>query len=249
MPEKNQLYKALKSLSEDIRVLVELSSQVTDESWEKMVEVVKGEMREDLLGQADAGGDTENQVFLLLVSEIYDQLDMLLSRLRRSQESLKQLATRDTLTGLYNRNYFNETIVRDIQKAKRYHEKLSFVILDIDNFKAINDTYGHLHGDGVIRICADLLRGAVRRSDFLCRFGGDEFIIVTPMHDCRSNEQLIQRIEEAMDTWNREYSTFDYTLSMSLGCAVWSEERDVLDVLHEADQNMYTMKQEKREKG
>jgi diguanylate cyclase (GGDEF)-like protein len=246
MPESTPLYKALKSLSEDIRVLVDLSSGVTDESWEKMVEVVKNEMRENLLEQADAGDDSGSQVFIHLVSEIYDHLDMLISRLRKSQETLKQLAIRDSLTGLYNRNYFNETIVHDIQKARRYHEKLSFLILDIDNFKPINDNYGHLHGDGVIRICADLLRRSVRKSDFLCRYGGDEFIIVTPKHGCESNEQLTQRINDALDEWNREYSTFEYTLSLSIGCAVWQEGLDVLDVLHEADQNMYAMKERKR---
>jgi diguanylate cyclase (GGDEF)-like protein len=246
MTRDNPLYGALKQLSEDIRLLVELSNEVTADSWEQMLETVKKEMHDEALQQGQAKSRSEDVVLRALMSEIYDHLNVFIRSIQRSQNRLRKLATRDLLTGLYNRNYFNETIVRDIQKAERNNEKLSFLLIDIDDFKRINDEYGHLHGDGVIKACAGILRNSVRKSDFLCRYGGDEFVIVTPMSDCEANEALLERIQELLDEWNNEYSTFDYRLSFSIGCSAWEEGRDILDVLHEADKKMYQDKARKK---
>lgn len=246
MPEQSLLYNALKQMSKDIRVLIDLSEQVTEESWEKMVDTVKKEIHDEVLLRDDKEDSGKGLVYRSLIIEIYDHLNILISSIKKSHDRLRRLATRDLLTGLYNRNYFNETVVRDIQKARRYGEKLSFIIIDIDNFKIINDEYGHLHGDGVIKACADLLKKSVRKSDFLCRYGGDEFVIVTPMSACEANEPLYGRIQELLDEWNSEYSTFEYSLSISMGCSVWQDGMDVMDVLHEADMNMYLMKEKKK---
>lgn len=240
------LHDALKKLSADIRVLIDLSQHETEESWEQMVETVKKEIAdEDMQGAAQGQKDVDI-MYRVLISEIYDHLGLLVKNLKASQERLRKLATRDLLTGLYNRNFFNETIIRDIRKAERQHETLSFIIIDIDNFKNINDTYGHLHGDGVLRECAHLLKGSVRKSDFLCRYGGDEFVIVTPMPSCKDNAPLFQRIEENLRLWNLEYATFDYKLSLSIGCAVWETGRDVIEVLSAADKQMYRNKRKKK---
>jgi diguanylate cyclase (GGDEF)-like protein len=158
----------------------------------------------------------------------------------------KRLATRDLLTGLYNRNYFNEAIIRDVERAKRYGERLSFILIDVNDFKQINDAYGHLHGDGVLRACAEVLKHSVRKSDFLCRFGGDEFVIVTPQSACGDNRQLYERIEAHLAEWNAKFSAFDYRLSFSIGCAAWEQGRDIVDVLHEADQEMYRDKKKRK---
>jgi diguanylate cyclase (GGDEF)-like protein len=246
MSKQSQLHQNLKQLSHDIRELVDLAMLESSESWEKMIETVKNEVSEELIQQDQSKGKSEGVVYSTLISEIYDHLGMLMKNIKVSQDRLRKLATRDLLTGLYNRNYFNETIIRDIQKARRYHEKLSMILIDIDNFKYINDTFGHLHGDGVIKECANILSRSVRRSDFLCRYGGDEFVIVTPKPDCKDNDPLLERIKEQLDKWNSQYATADYTLSFSIGCASWNEEKDIMDVLHEADQNMYQDKQRKR---
>lgn len=246
MTKNNDMHNVLKQLSKDIRLLIELSMHETDESWEKMIETVKKEIVDEMHhfgGKKEGTGEIISQS---LISEIYDHLGMLVRNMKASQERLRKLATRDLLTGLYNRNFFNESIVRDIRKAERRHEKLSIIIIDIDNFKFINDTYGHLHGDGVLRACADLLKKCVRKSDFLCRYGGDEFIIVTPMQTCEENNLLFRRIDKSLEDWNSTYATFDYSLSMSIGCAVWEDGKDVIDVLNEADKKMYLNKQKKK---
>ncbi len=103
------------------------------------------------------------------------------------------------------------------------------------------------HPEGVIKECASILRNSVRSSDFLCRYGGDEFVIVTPKAECRKNEELIGRIHKHLDEWNREFATFDYQLSFSMGCANWKEGRLLSDVFHEADLRMYEDKKRKKE--
>ncbi len=246
MTGKNQLHDALKQLSTDIRGLIDLSMHETDESWEKMIDIVKKELADEVQKHGGQQIRTGDLVYQALISEIYDHLGMLFRNLKASQERLRKLATRDLLTGLYNRNFFNETIVRDIKKAERLEEKLSFIIIDVDNFKHINDSYGHLHGDGVLRACADLLKTCVRRSDFLCRYGGDEFMIVTPMKTCKENGPLFERIEDHLSRWNSDFASFDYKLSLSIGCSVWESGKDIVAVLHEADKKMYRNKKSKR---
>jgi diguanylate cyclase (GGDEF)-like protein len=244
MADHNKLHEALKKLSGDIRVLIDLSRNETEQSWEQMIETVKKEIADE--EATGAGHGPADIIYRALISEIYDHLGLLVRNLKASQERLRKLATRDLLTGLYNRNFFNESIVRDIKKAERRHEKLSIIIIDIDNFKNINDTYGHLHGDGVLRECASILKGAVRKSDFLCRYGGDEFVIVTPMRTCLENEKLLSRVEESVREWNEAYGTFDYRLSLSIGCAVWEEGKDIIEVLSAADKIMYHNKRNKK---
>lgn len=245
MTDHKQLHETLKQLSTDIRMLIDLSKHETAESWDQMIDTVKKELADESGPGKGRRGKTEDLVYRALISEIYDHLGLLVKNLKASQERLRNLATRDLLTGLYNRNFFNETIVRDIQKARRQHETLSMILIDINNFKNINDTYGHLHGDGVLRECAQLLKLSVRKSDFLCRYGGDEFVIVTPMPDCEANLPLFARIEENLREWNAAYSTFDYTLSLSIGCAVWKEGDNLTEVLNKADREMYRNKKKK----
>lgn len=239
---RNPLCSAIMQVAHDIRSLLELSAHEDQDTWDSFIEEAKRELEED---HFPSGKPSDNLIYKTLVSEIYDHLTVLVQSLKSSQEKYRHLATRDLLTGLYNRYYFNETIVRDIERAKREDERLSFLVLDINDFKKINDTFGHLHGDGILKECASILKRSVRRSDFLCRYGGDEFIIVTPAPECQDNDELIDRIKVNLDSWNREYATIGYDLSFSMGCAVWERGRDLLDVIHEADQAMYKDKKNK----
>jgi diguanylate cyclase (GGDEF)-like protein len=242
-PVEHPLYQALKRLADDLRTLFELATREDEESWNGYVSLAKKEI--EVLQSHAALKKEEMLLYKALIQEVYDHLSMLVNTMKSSQERYKRLATRDLLTGVYNRNYFNETIVRDIERAKRYGERLSCILIDVNDFKRINDTYGHLHGDGVLRACAEILRKSVRKSDFLCRYGGDEFVIVTPQPTCKANIPLLERIQENTRMWNSRYAALDYQLSFSIGCAVWEKGMDILQVLHEADQEMYKDKKKK----
>jgi diguanylate cyclase (GGDEF)-like protein len=201
-PSQNDdpLYRALKQLAADLRVLFELAVKEDEKSWDSHIALAKREI-ESLQPPPALKNREEILLSLALIKEVYDHLSLLINTLKTSQERYKKLATRDILTGVYNRNYFNETIIRDIELARRRDERLSFILIDVNDFKMINDTYGHLHGDGVLRACADILRKSVRKSDFLCRYGGDEFVIVTPQPTCEANGPLFERIRTNLEEW------------------------------------------------
>ncbi len=108
--------------------------------------------------------------------------------------SLNEQATRDWLTGLHNRRYFEETLADHIEAATRYDRELSLVLFDIDNFKQINDTNGHKTGDEILRRFAALLESTARKADIVCRHGGDEFAVILPETGKANAEQFVERV-------------------------------------------------------
>jgi len=115
----------------------------------------------------------------------------------REQAALQRVyeaALRDGLTGIYNRKYLDERLRGEIAFAARHRSALSVVLLDIDYFKKVNDTYGHLAGDEVLKATAALLRGAMRAEDLLARYGGEEFVAVARGVDLRQAAQLAERL-------------------------------------------------------
>lgn len=175
------------------------------------------------------------------VREVYEHVITLVHSLKTTQDKLKTLAIKDPLTGVYNRNFFNVIIANEVERSKRYGDRFSVIMIDIDDFKHINDTFGHLHGDRILKECASILNSCVRSSDMLVRYGGDEFIIVTPNSEDSDCDRLMCRIEELMSVWN-ERNGRDYTLSISAGCASFEQGGNLMDVIDEADRKMYANK-------
>jgi diguanylate cyclase (GGDEF)-like protein len=112
-----------------------------------------------------------------MLGTIADSIALALANIRM-RESLQFQAVRDSLTGLYNRRYLDETLPREIHRAGRHNQPVSVLVLDIDNFKRFNDTFGHDAGDIVIKSLANLMLSAIRTNDIACRYGGEEFIII-----------------------------------------------------------------------
>ncbi len=181
------------------------------------------------------------------VRSLYEHINILIHHLKKRDEKIVSAAITDRLTGVYNRAYFNEYIDKRISHAGRYEEHISFIMVDLDGFKGLNDTFGHQAGDTVLVEAATLLQRMIRRSDLLFRYGGDEFLIVLPRADCVHAEGIMERIRTATEQWNlqnRQYGGF--RLSLSTGCSTWKQGDDLFAKLREADALMYEEKKQKK---
>ncbi len=157
---------------------------------------------------------------------------------------LEYYATRDPLTGLYNRRMFRELLAAELERAKRHHYKFALVFLDLDNFKLINDTYGHEFGDQFLNRLADILRDTFRKEDVVARYGGDEFVALLPYADGNQARRVAQRLLNNL--WEVSFDTPDgrfLKASCSVGIAVYPDHAvEAEDLLFLADRMMYRAK-------
>ena len=162
----------------------------------------------------------------------------------RLRDSLLQQAIRDSLTGLYNRRYLEDTLEREMQRARRSAQSLSLLIADIDHFKRINDTYGHKGGDEVLKAFGQLLSTTFRAQDIPCRYGGEEFVMVLPetdLNDARRRAEELTRQVRSLKLPIDERSLD--SLSVSVGVATYPEHgRTPQLLLSSADNAMYEAK-------
>ncbi len=166
-------------------------------------------------------------------------------RLREHQAELFRLANTDALTGLWNRHRFEEVAGREIRRARRYGHPLSVIFMDLDHFKPINDQYGHAAGDDVLRTVAELIRECLRESDSVCRWGGEEFLVLVP-HGCpedayRLAERIRQRVKDCHDAEGGG-------ITASLGVASLGESEDLHGLLQRADGALYQAKEAGRDR-
>lgn len=158
----------------------------------------------------------------------------------------ERLAMVDGLTGLFNRRYMDLVLKKEYNRAGRYAKEFAVCILDIDNFKTINDTKGHLFGDQVLKAIASLLTRSVRGEDVVCRYGGEEFLIVLPETDGEGALILVERIRQA----SREDTLFaENGITFSAGIASWpSVACDIDRLLLAADSALYEAKDEGKDR-
>jgi diguanylate cyclase (GGDEF)-like protein len=129
---------------------------------------------------------------------IHARLKALQDELRAANDRLAALAVTDDLTGLANRRHFDRRIVEELQRTRRYHTPLSLVLADVDHFKHVNDTYGHPMGDEVLRNTARVFGTAVRTTDVLARYGGEEIVLVLPHTDAAGAVVLAERLRTTL---------------------------------------------------
>jgi diguanylate cyclase (GGDEF)-like protein/PAS domain S-box-containing protein len=157
---------------------------------------------------------------------------------------MKQQAILDPLTGVFNRHYFNEAISKEVKRARRYKHPLSLLMVDVDRLKNINDKFGHLVGDKVLRGIARILRQQVRDSDMVVRYGGDEFLIVMPESAWEGALRLSERLKEKVKAWGKKLFPRGAEIGISIGVCTWlpGDEMTVESLLREADEHMYLNK-------
>ncbi|MCI2425913.1 diguanylate cyclase [Candidatus Acetothermia bacterium] len=162
------------------------------------------------------------------------------------EEELREQAIRDPLTGLYNRRYLDDVLEKEISRARRYNRDFALVMIDLDNFKKVNDYYGHQRGDQVLKEIAALIQADLRESDYLFRYGGDEFLLVLPETNGKA-QQVIDRIHRAVTEWKKEAGLERAQLGLTIGLAVRypGDEKSCDDLLREADAMLYRHKKTK----
>ena len=179
------------------------------------------------------GDDTVREL-----EEIGERAGPAIENARRFREA-RQLADLDALTGLHNRRFFHETLAREVARATRYGRKLALLVLDMDDFKAINDRIGHLAGDGVLAGAAERIRDVVRSADIACRVGGDEFAVILPESSLADADQLYRRVVSAVSA--RPIGQAG-RLFLSGGVAELGPEDDATSFFERADDALYRAK-------
>jgi len=171
------------------------------------------------------------------------QLADLYGELLRKDAELERLAITDPLTGLYNRRFFQSRLAMEIERAKRYGRVLSLVMLDVDNFKEINDQRGHPFGDHVLVEVGKILRGNVRASDIVCRYGGEEFAVLLPETPLEQASLAAEKLRTCLKESFQEGDD-PVALTVSLGVASCPSPgvADENDLVRRADAALYEAK-------
>jgi diguanylate cyclase (GGDEF)-like protein len=163
---------------------------------------------------------------------------------------LNEKVMKDDLTGAYNRRYINEKLPSDIFYAARSNEKISVIMLDIDYFKEINDIYGHLAGDLVLKEVTSIIKSKIRRNyDWVARYGGDEFLIVLKNSDKKASDMIIKEIQMALR--NKVIKFDNYTIGLTLSFGTYIVEpgtKDFDEVLYIVDNNLNMAKEYGKDK-
>ena len=153
----------------------------------------------------------------------------------------------DPLTEVYNRRALDEMSRRFISHAKRLGKPVTFMMVDVDRFKNVNTRFGHLIGDFVLAEVAAILRGAVRGSDAVVRYGGDEFLVILADADSPGGQVVVARTATLLSEWNSAGHLKNFELTFSIGLAEWSEGKTLDQMLDEADRAMYSAKPLRKE--
>lgn len=169
--------------------------------------------------------------------------------LQAAQAELKRLAITDYLTGLYNSRHFFEICKQEIQRARRYGHPLALILLDIDHFKRVNDSYGPAAGDRVLVNIAAICRNNLRQVDLLSRLGGEEFVVLMPETDQVHATAAAERIRAAIAGATIRVGDAELHITASLGVAMLTaQDKDIEPVLNRADAAMYDAKRGGRDK-
>ena len=181
--------------------------------------------------------------------ESNQQLENQSRALKIVNEEFKRLAMTDPLTGLYNRRHFSDLMENEISLSRRHGDVNSFLLLDIDYFKKVNDTYGHLEGDMVLESFADILKSHSRETDILCRMGGEEFVVFCRRASKADSLIIAEKIRNAVGKRLFKFAGEEFHISVSIGIATFphKEVSSISDLVKQADVALYYCKQNGRD--
>jgi len=177
-----------------------------------------------------------------ILSIIAHTVGMAINNSKLYQRTL-DVSIRDALTDLHNRRYFNERLLDEVERARRYNEPLSLIICDIDHFKRVNDTHGHPVGDTVLRWVSDVLRNTLRKNDVISRYGGEEFATVLLNTDKVQALEIAEKLRGAFAGHPFKHCSIDVAITLSFGVAVLgTDSRTFEGLVAQADKALYRAK-------
>jgi diguanylate cyclase (GGDEF)-like protein len=188
----------------------------------------------------DLWGGMTNRVFSLAVIGV---TVFGMGKLADYEQRLLIESMTDPLTGLLNRRYFNEQIQKEAARSRRHGLRFSVLMLDIDHFKRINDTYGHPVGDLAIKAVASVCNKALRPQDILARYGGEEFVIALPHTDAEGAGAVAERIRQAVEQIELAAEPAPVRFTVSIGVATYKKDLPFEQIVGRADQALYQAKQ------
>ncbi|HWP08162.1 MAG TPA: GGDEF domain-containing protein [Polyangiaceae bacterium] len=157
-------------------------------------------------------------------------------------EEIYRMTIVDGLTQIHNKRYLFEALEKELIRARRYDRQLTLLIFDIDYFKNINDQYGHLAGDHVLRELARIVQERIRRDEVFARYGGEEFVIVLPETPLAGGVALAENLRGRVETHPFAFQGERIPVTISIGCAMLSEEKAAADLIQRADDKLYEAK-------
>lgn len=189
---------------------------------------------------------TEQKKLEVELAQSNAKLEEKIQEITHLQATLWEQATRAPLTQLYNRRYFNEYARKEVSKIKRNHEPMALLMIDADHFKKINDNLGHDKGDQALIHLADILINHCRNSDIVCRFGGEEFLIMMPGADLACASQRAEVIRQTYQETSAQVLAGTQS-TLSVGIALWANNMTTLeDLTKTADEALYAAKKNGR---
>ncbi len=156
-------------------------------------------------------------------------------------------AHHDALTGAKNRFSFDESLQREIGLSQRYQQSFSLMVIDIDHFKKVNDTYGHSTGDKVLKNVADNIQKSIRKTDLLFRYGGEEFVVLLGNSDCEDAHEIAERVLNSVRASKLELQGQELSVSVSIGLACLQSQDSPHTIFDRADHALYAAKNEGRD--
>jgi diguanylate cyclase (GGDEF)-like protein len=167
----------------------------------------------------------------------------------RKLEELKNLTVRDDLTGLFNSRQFYRHIAQEIDRSNRYFRPLSLILMDIDKFKSLNDTHGHLFGDKILSAIGEIIKSAIRMQDTAYRYAGDEFTIILPETELTRAIAVAERVRYGVEVETRALTDpRPLSVTVSIGVVEYLTCEDTKSFVHRADSAMYASKKKGRNK-
>jgi diguanylate cyclase (GGDEF)-like protein len=220
-----------------------------DGVYEGIHNVLNGE-QEDFSFEYPCDTVKQEQWFLMRVSPLRIHMELMgavvshinITPLKVMERSLQELASTDALTSLYNRRYLENKFKEEVLRTTRYKHPLSFMMIDIDHFKRVNDSYGHAIGDKVLVEISRILQKNVRETDVCTRFGGEEFAILLPETGEAELLKIAEKIHALIQNYSFDIEPFHFKVTVSIGIITQSENLDVQAIIEAADKALYNAK-------